>query len=47
MVVAGSRQPSGGDPALGFLTMRTMFLIWSGVIIAGVVLFSIIGLSHH
>jgi hypothetical protein len=27
--------------------MRTMFLVWSGIIVAGVVFFSIIGLIHH
>ena len=32
----------------GYLrVMRTMLILWIGVIVTGVVLFSIIGLSHH
>jgi len=27
--------------------MRTMFVVWTGVIITGLVFFSVIGLSHH
>jgi hypothetical protein len=29
------------------LTMRIMFVLWAGVIVTGVIFFSIIGLSHH
>jgi hypothetical protein len=27
--------------------MRTMFVIWIGVILAGLVFFTIVGLTHH
>jgi hypothetical protein len=27
--------------------MRTMFVIWIGVIFAGLVFFTIVGLTHH
>jgi hypothetical protein len=40
-----ARPGSPGPTTLG--AMRTMFLVWSGIIVAGVVFFSIIGLIHH
>jgi hypothetical protein len=33
--------------ALGLAVMRAMLVIWLGVIVAGLVYFSIIGLAHH
>jgi len=27
--------------------MRTMFIVWTGVIVAGLVFFTIVGLTHH
>jgi len=27
--------------------MRTMFILWTGVIVAGLVFFTIVGLTHH
>jgi len=27
--------------------MRTMFFVWTGVIVAGLVFFTIVGLTHH
>jgi hypothetical protein len=43
-VVAAERR-ARAPTTLG--AMRTMFLVWSGIIVAGVVFFSIIGLVHH
>jgi hypothetical protein len=42
-----------GTPGIGRRTtitlagMRTMFLIWTGVIVSGLVFFAIVGLTHH
>jgi hypothetical protein len=44
-VVAAARPGRPCPTTLG--AMRTMFLVWSGIIVAGVVFFSIIGLIHH
>jgi hypothetical protein len=34
-------------PRLVFEAMRAMLVIWTAVIVAGLVLFTIIGLTHH
>jgi hypothetical protein len=39
--------PSRRAAGVGAILVRGMLVIWAGVIVAGLVFFTIVGLTHH